>query len=284
MGKNMTNRAMIMTGESLVATLDGRKQETRRLVKLPPKPRDRTNDGVSHIEGLDRFRGLGAPPESTDRWAPSWIGGPGCHRADGPPTPRISVVRGELTGQVIEPPFHVGESVYIKESWAPIRPSVLACRYEAPPGSPERFTSRWRTIIPPTNYEDVHAVTAFYAYKATPHDGLCGNMQRVWFDDDTKPSGPWKNPLFMPRCVSRLSILLTAVRAEWLQDITEDGAKAEGVELDTLGQTYRAAYADRWDGIYESAPHVRWRANPLVWVYAYQAFHVDINVGRIVPV
>ncbi len=92
----------------------------------------------------------------------------------------------------------------------------------------------------------------------------------------------WRPSIYMPRWASRITLEVTAVRAERLQDITEDDAKAEGVGLasalaafvyDTRGQraarksAYRSAFADLWEGI--NGPG-SWDANPWVWVIEFR--------------
>lgn len=43
--------------------------------------------------------------------------------------------------------------------------------------------------------------------------------------------GKWRSPLFMPRCASRIQLLIEDVRVEQLQDITEEDAINEGIEV-----------------------------------------------------
>ncbi|MCZ7564714.1 MAG: hypothetical protein M5U08_13820 [Burkholderiales bacterium] len=49
-----------------------------------------------------------------------------------------------------------------------------------------------------------------------------------WLGDVLNADGPWRSPIHMPRWASRLTLTVTAVRIERLQDIGEEDAIAEG--------------------------------------------------------
>ena len=86
--------------------------------------------------------------------------------------------------------------------------------------------------------------------------------------DDVK----WKPSIFMPKAFSRIFLRVTEVRAERLQNITEEDARAEGVrEMHYLGvdQTARAAFHDLWNKL-NAARGYGWDKNPWVWVYTFE--------------
>jgi hypothetical protein len=105
-------------------------------------------------------------------------------------------------------------------------------------------------------------------YKADfPHDDIC-----VHYTD-----WKWRPSIHMKRKYSRINLEVTGVRVERLQDITEEGAKAEGVIgswLDVGGDrvnapgrpTYRQGYALLWNHI--NGPG-SWYLNPWIWVVAF---------------
>jgi len=76
-------------------------------------------------------------------------------------------------------------------------------------------------------------------------------------------------------------ILLTGIRLERLQDISEEDAKAERADnLDWSNVTsksakiryrsYREGYQELWNDCYGKDPDLRWDANPWVWVLTFE--------------
>jgi hypothetical protein len=79
---------------------------------------------------------------------------------------------------------------------------------------------------------------------------------------------------FMYGSLSRALIQAKAVRAEWLQEITEEDAQAEGVALPERTVTmydgiYRTAFANLWDSINKQRGF-DWDSNPLVWAIRFE--------------
>lgn len=81
--------------------------------------------------------------------------------------------------------------------------------------------------------------------------------------------------IHMPRWASRITLEVTGVRVERLQDISEEDARAEGVDTfdDVLGDdgatpaSARRVYARLWDHINGAGS---WEANPWVWVISFR--------------
>lgn len=89
----------------------------------------------------------------------------------------------------------------------------------------------------------------------------------------------WKASIYMPRKTSRITLEITEIRVERLQEITEKDALAEGcysdaVVVDTpIGKDYTGLFAmDRFIFLWDSLNSKRgygWRINPWVWVIEF---------------
>ena len=79
--------------------------------------------------------------------------------------------------------------------------------------------------------------------------------------------------IHMPRWASRITLEVTSVRVERLQDISEADAAAEGVHTDPDCPAYDA-YQALWEQINGKGS---WDANPWVWVLDFK--HVAQEVG-----
>lgn len=84
--------------------------------------------------------------------------------------------------------------------------------------------------------------------------------------------------IFLPRWASRITLEITGVRLERLNDITHDDARAEGIQLGDDSMLWEpmgvhscisamGAYANLWDAI--NGPD-SWNANPWVWVIEFK--------------
>lgn len=105
-------------------------------------------------------------------------------------------------------------------------------------------------------------------------------------DDETKPiDRKWRPSIFMPRAASRITLEITSVRVERLQDISAGDIIAEGAvdrphEVPFLGKCpvsafdgvcypdLRSLWAKGWDSI-NGVKHP-WSSNPWVWAIAFK--------------
>jgi hypothetical protein len=114
---------------------------------------------------------------------------------------------------------------------------------------------------------------------ADPNDVDMAAYYRADFDRSGKPA--WRPSIHMPRWASRLTLKVTDVKVERLQDISEEEAKAEGVffyddrsdypwtAYDGCSVSYphaRDAFGFLWTRINGKRPGCAWDDNP--WVAA----------------
>lgn len=110
----------------------------------------------------------------------------------------------------------------------------------------------------------------------------CGYAYRCDSDDEALEIARgygvcWKPSIFCPRCASRITLEVTAVRVERLQDITEEDAEAEGVGpiIPTEADWWmpRRPYASMFLQLWESINAKRgfgWDVNPWLWVVSFR--------------
>lgn len=85
--------------------------------------------------------------------------------------------------------------------------------------------------------------------------------------------------IHMPRWCSRITLRVTAIKIERLQDISEEDAKAEGVEPAVAGRsgwsepiyTHRTGFVRIWNELHGEGA---WLANPEVVAISFERIHV----------
>jgi hypothetical protein len=100
-----------------------------------------------------------------------------------------------------------------------------------------------------------------------------GEFSRIWYWADGEPTqGDWTRPrpsIHMPRWASRITLEVTGVRVERLNDITRGEAMAEGCPFPNMkfGPDPREWFADLWSSINGEG---NWDLNPWVWVVEFR--------------
>jgi hypothetical protein len=220
-------RPLLMSGEMVRAILDGRKTQTRRIMKPQPLWSDRLDCWLWDRKG----RGMEKPADAVNDppygFSPhNWLD--------------------------LCPYGAPGDRLWVRETW---------CRYGA-------------SVIYRANYSG----------DLTPIGDLIG--------------GPWKPSIHMPRWASRLTLEITDVRVQRVQEITDSDALAEGVtreylppdpdsfhppgsygfvchpgEVGTDAKIWRTpqeAFASLWDSRNAKRPGCRWADSPWVWARTFR--------------
>lgn len=113
----------------------------------------------------------------------------------------------------------------------------------------------------------------FGRYWLQPWYRATDEMRGLIYDDDYFPTVRWRPSIFLPRWASRLTLEITDLQCEFLNDISEDDAIAEGVKQ-TFGrgpcgqEGVIEDFAALWDSINgKTAP---WDSNPVVWAISFR--------------
>ncbi len=168
---------------------------------------------------------------------------------------------GEIKAVRFIPPVKVGDLIFQHSDGHCV---VIKPRYKV--GETVYIKEAWAKIVSPCEY---------IKYKL----------------DDPVPSGDWgkwRSPLLMPSKFARYFITIKDVRAERLQEITEEDAEREGVVPAQLNKEYGClcisqgrkhicTYIDLWDSINENQ---KWNTNPFVWRYEFSYSRSGLNEVR----
>lgn len=142
-----------------------------------------------------------------------------------------------------------GDRLWVRETWADLTAT---------------HGRKWEKLNSSTNLYE-RGVEPFVWYRADGEQPCIGSGRPL--------SEPWKPSIHMPRWASRITLEVTGVRVERLQDITPAECVCEGYESD-LSKPYWSEeikaldwYRDLWGAI--NGPG-SWEANPLVWVIQFE--------------
>jgi hypothetical protein len=91
---------------------------------------------------------------------------------------------------------------------------------------------------------------------------------RACTGDDSFDGNAWKPSIHMPRAYSRITLEITSVRVERVQDIGPGDAYAEGIS-EVYPEHAVFAFRRLWDSINAERGY-GWDANPWVWVVDFQ--------------
>lgn len=164
--------------------------------------------------------------------------------------------RKTCTRRVLKQPFEVHPNGYITKS----RGNERLCPY-----------------IPPYQPGDILYV------RETWCKGSYGNEKEKYYykADDNNFFCTWHPSIHMPKEAARIWLKVTDVRVERLQEITDDGAKAEGANWkngknvgweEKMRRTAVERFAEIWNSTIKKSDLDRygWDVNPWVWVVEFE--------------
>jgi hypothetical protein len=232
----MKERGIIFNTEMVRAVLEGRKTLTRRIMKVQPE---------SNQYGLLRII------DSTNR---SNVGR--CHWAESNATGTHS------RSKLFSCPFGaVGDRLWVRETWA-----IVSHAFDD--------DGLMIDYVPDRPAKKVHEKPFGNGYYSG-HSIYAADGGFTWGDDDGCVDGRscWKPSIHMPRWASRITLEITGVRVERLQDISDADAKSEGCWYGHGGGEPDFAvnpsdhFPTLWASIYGEES---WQANPWVWVIEFK--------------
>ncbi len=241
----MSFKPIIFNAEMVRAILDGRKTQTRRVIKPQPK----------HGEP---FQIVG---DKTKDWYNENLHDP---------TPVFSYRWRCPYGQP-------GDLLWYKETWrvgAWSEDQHIAVDYKA-----DGFSRReWLPVPDEEQFERLYTQSFNDAKKV----GLATDVDGFYQWEPGESPCRWRSSRFMPRWASRITPKVKAVRVERVQDITEEDAIAEGVNggcLECGGKApcgcanpspdHRDAFIYLWNSINEKRGHA-WCLNDWAWVVEFE--------------
>lgn len=222
-------RPILMHSRSINGILEGRKTQTRRIMKVQPQPNVETWDWAWPLPGKK------TTPGSKTYW-----------RNDCAPNQRISTF--------YSPYGPSGDRLWVRETWGIFSVDSgtvsIGFKQRIPEG---------KTIADTDGGLNVLNVDA----------------EIVKWSELRINTDKWRPSIFMPRWASRLSLEITGIRVERVQDISEADAKAEGVQLsdewtgcaDDLSGYYREAFQFLWD---DTNGKGAWDRNDWTWVVDFK--------------
>lgn len=160
----------------------------------------------------------------------------------------------DCNDRYFSPPYgYVGDRLWVRETWC----------------------HKWEDSGPVYNTEGNFDNTCVWYYATDDEPEAVDDDGWLKFNKNGCQASPWKPSIHMPHWASRITLEITNIRVERLQDISEEDAKAEGCEsiLENAGTiqarrgTVRRAFSILWDSIHGQSV---WNLNPWVWVIEFK--------------
>ena len=247
----MKERPILFNAEMVQAILSGRKTQTRRVMK------DQPTDCFSPMN-------MGLELDYTARWyTPGIVDKHGYLQ---PAKKEIFGVADEHEGYEC-PIGAVGDQLWVRETFATL-------------GNEDGCAIDWQENLVKASGPEAARVYRASCEQRPGNYGLWSIPDDAFWKPHTENmqyEGSWVPSIHMPRWASRINLLITGVRVERLNSITNADAKAEGYpaerESDGGATDPWLWFRDLWDGIY---PDNTFKANPWVWVIEFERIGGDL--------
>ncbi|HHD2873019.1 TPA: hypothetical protein ACNZ87_004651, partial [Klebsiella pneumoniae] len=239
-------RGMIFNSEMVRAILDGRKTQTRRIMKVQPESNQL---GLLLITDSTKHSDIGKY-----HWAES------------------NATGNHVRSKLFSSPFGaVGERIWVRETWATL-------------GNEDGCYVDWEDNLCKGDERSAARIYRASCEQRPGDYGLWSIPDDAYWKPHTKEhkfEGAWRPSIHMPRWASRILLEITDVRVERLNAISEEDARAEGIidggclncgEPEPCGcanpePDATDAFAYLWQSIYGQD---NWNANPWVWVIEFK--------------
>lgn len=259
-------RPILFSGPMVRALLAGTKTQTRRVVKC--------NSQIASVGTAADWNRHKANPAMR--------------------TPRIILIDDDGSPFSVPCPYgQPGDKLWVRETWGyrgacydSATPDLqdIYIRYRADDPQPELM----RAITCKRGEHDANLPKQRKRRDGEDYDEYHNYLNRYWEQ--------WRPAIHLPRWASRITLEITGVRVERLQEISEADAKAEGIGPHRKGgwwweqppdgiegtnhfgaKTARDAYRALWESINGGGS---WAANPWVWVVGFERIGRSALDGR----
>jgi hypothetical protein len=231
----MKERPIIFTADSVRAILEGKKTMTRRVI-MPQPILHNTCDG----QFID-WRSMVTKVRNKD------------------------IIHDYMTNRC--PYGQPGDSLWVRETWKPGAwrdDGRVAIDYKS---SPELTNTPW---LYPENFDELWPEWTDEIIAS----GLKSDEDGMFHWKPGKSPMRWRPSIFMPRWASRLTLEITGVRVERLQEIGMKDCLREGVDKTEEGKLLHGShlvysFAKLWDGI-NAKRGFPFSSDPWVWVLSFK--------------
>lgn len=245
----MKELPILFSGEMVRAILEGRKTQTRRVMK--PQPTRQITSWTNDVEAGDVVMWRGEP----------------CRLRES--NGRNKRAAGELTPVSIVCPYgKPGDRLWVKETFWRDERDPRDVIYAA---SPEYYCDS-------KSGKGAERIVELFTNDPIPVEECRRSVEsnKFWHK---------KSPRFMPRWASRITLEITQVRVERVQEISGEDCYAEGIKISCsacsgecyhydqdrpkFNKRFRQDYRSLWDSI-NSKRGYGWDKNPWVWVIEFR--------------